>query len=177
MAENKLHLYTGDGKGKTTAAMGLALRAAGHGFSVLVAQFMKKGNSGELKAFERFENVRVRLAPPISGFTFRMTEQQRDSARREQTDFAYRLINCELNESKPRMIVLDELAVAVSTGMVSEEDARALIAASLSFGETAVTGRGAPQWLIEISDYVSRIEAVKHPLSSQGLAAREGVEW
>ena len=68
---NKLHVYTGPGKGKTTAAMGLALRSLGHGNAVLVAQFMKRANSGELAALRRL-NACVLTAPPISGFTFRM---------------------------------------------------------------------------------------------------------
>ena len=171
-----MHLYTGDGKGKTTAAMGLALRAAGHGFPVLVAQFMKRGNSGELRSLGGVAGVEVRLAPPVKGFTFRMTPDEKREAQREQTGFAAALMQ-ELPVLRPRMIILDELAVAVSTGMVDEASARALIEAALKFGETAVTGRNAPDWLLDMADYVSRIEAVKHPLADQGLAAREGVEW
>ena len=73
---NKLHVYTGEGKGKTTAGMGLALRSVGHGNRVLVAQFMKRGNSGELKALQTFPNARVTMAEPVKGFTFRMSEEE-----------------------------------------------------------------------------------------------------
>ena len=78
---NKLHVYTGDGKGKTTAAMGLALRSLGHGNTVLVAQFMKKGNSGELAALRRFENATVMTAEPIRGFTFQMDDAQKETVQ------------------------------------------------------------------------------------------------
>lgn len=77
----KLHLYTGTGKGKTTAAMGLAFRALGHGERVLIAQFLKDGRSGELQAFKRFENATLWPGEPVKTFVFRMTPQQKEEAR------------------------------------------------------------------------------------------------
>lgn len=173
---NKLHLYTGDGKGKTTAAMGLALRSLGHGHSVVVAQFMKDGRSGELAALRSLPGAMVLPAPPIRKFTFRMTAEELAQTAREQTDHA-RFILQGLPEWKPEMIILDELAVAIDRGMVDEAAARELIATCLTFGETVITGRTAPPWLIAQADYVSRVHAERHPYDTEGLTARKGIEW
>lgn len=173
---NCLHVYTGDGKGKTTAAMGLALRSAGHGRCVIVAQFMKKGNSGELKAFSALSNVTVMTAAPISGFTSRMSDEERDGARKEQTDFAMELTE-RIAQINPAMVILDELGIAICSNMVDEQTAKELLETSLSCAETAVTGRYVPDWLIDRADYVSVINARKHPYAAKGLAARKGVEW
>ena len=172
---NKLHLYTGDGKGKTTAAMGLALRSLGHGNKVLVAQFMKTGNSGELTALRRL-GAEVMTAKPVRGFTFRMDEAQKALTRSQQTAFAQAVTEA-IRQARPDTIVLDELGVALTTGMLEEAAARALIEAALESGETAATGRTAPAWLEDRADYLSRVRAEKHPYASEGLPARKGVEW
>jgi len=172
---NKLHLYTGDGKGKTTAAMGLALRSLGHGNKVLVAQFMKTGNSGELTALKKL-GATVLTAEPVKGFTFRMDEAQKALTRSQQTAFAQAVTEA-IRQARPDTIVLDELGVALTTGMLEEAAARALIEAALESGETAATGRTAPAWLEDRADYLSRVRAEKHPYASEGLPARKGVEW
>ena len=173
---NRLHVYTGNGKGKTTAAMGLALRSAGHGNQVLVAQFMKKGNSGELKALDRFENVCVMAAAPIKGFTSRLNAEEKLYARADQTAFAQEVAGA-IAQLRPQTIILDELGIALALDMVDETGARMLIEKALSCGETVVTGRMIPDWLAEIADYLSRIMAEKHPYMTEKLPARKGVEW
>lgn len=173
---NKLHVYTGEGKGKTTAGMGLCLRSLGHGNTVLVAQFMKRANSGELIALRQFPRASVLTAPPINGFTFAMTEEEKARTAQEQSDFA-RLLLQKINEIRPQTILLDELSPALDAGMVDKELAQRLLDAALQYGETIATGRGAPDWLIEKADYVSLIQARKHPFQSEKLPARKGVEW
>ena len=172
---NKLHVYTGPGKGKTTAAMGLALRSLGHGNAALVAQFMKRANSGELAALRKL-NACVLTAPPISGFTFRMDAETQVKTAAEQTALIPEILR-KIAEIAPKTIVLDELGIALTTGMVAREDAEKLIDAALISGETAVTGRSVPDWLLERADYVSRIQADKHPYATEKLPARKGVEW
>ncbi len=173
---NRLHLYIGEGKGKTTAAMGLALRALGHGWRVLVAQFLKDGRSGERTALAGLQGAMVVPIKPVTGFVFRMDDDQRAQTAQEQTKAA-----CELSAlvraKHPELIVLDELAIATDMGIVSDEAARHLIDAALESGETVVTGRRAPDWLVNRADYLSRIEALRHPFHTEGLAAREGIEW
>ncbi|MDO5377810.1 MAG: cob(I)yrinic acid a,c-diamide adenosyltransferase [Clostridia bacterium] len=176
MGEHKLHVYTGDGKGKTTAAMGLALRSLGHGRRVLIAQFLKDGRSGELTALSALPGAAVFEAEPIEGFVFQMTPEA--YARAQQTQRAQAQALCErIRRDAPDLIVLDELSVALHVGMIDEAAARELIGAALCAGETVVTGRNAPDWLCEMADYVSVIRAQKHPFDAQGLPAREGVEW
>lgn len=176
MILHRLHLYTGDGKGKTTAAMGLALRAAGHGQRVLVAQFMKDGTSGELAALAELPGVTVYAASPFHGFTFQMTAEELAQAALSQTAQAQQL-TALIRSSHPQTVILDELAMALHAGLVSDEAAQALLAAALEHAETVVTGYQAPAWLHDRADYVSVIHAEKHPYMTEGLAAREGVEW
>ncbi len=172
---NLLHVYMGDGKGKTTAAMGLALRSLGHGNKVLVAQFMKTGNSGELTALRRL-GAEVMTAKPVRGFTFRMSEAEKAETREEQTAFAREVMEA-IDRCGPATIVLDELGVALAIDMVEEEAGRALIEKALLSGETVATGHSVPAWLEEKADYLSRISAQKHPYQTLGLPARKGVEW
>lgn len=175
-AAPRLHLYYGEGKGKTTAAMGLALRALGHDRQVLVAQFMKTGTSGELAALRRLPGARVEIAAPVQGFFSRMNEAERARTIREQTRQA-RILAEVIRRDRPDMIVLDELAVAWARGVVEEAAAIGLVEVAMAAGETVVTGRDAPAWLMARADYISHIEAERHPYQTEGLRAREGVEW
>ena len=174
--DHRLHLYHGTGKGKTTAAMGLALRSAGHGRRVLIAQFLKDGTSGELAALRRLSGVMVCDTQPVRGFLWSMTEEEKARTSREQTRLALELAET-IRSTAPELIVLDELAQAWSMGVVAEEAARALVETALAHGETVTTGYAAPSWLLEHADYVSRIDAERHPYETEGLPAREGIEW
>lgn len=176
MVGHMLHVYTGNGKGKTTAAMGLALRSLGHGRRVLIAQFLKDGRSGELAALASLPGASVFEAEPMERFAFQMTPEERAAAAKAQREQA-EAIRERVQREEPELIVLDELCVALHVGMVDEATARELIVTALRYGETAVTGRNAPEWLCEMADYVSVIDAKKHPFDTQGLSAREGVEW
>ena len=167
----KLHVYTGDGKGKTTAAMGLALRSLGHGRRVLIAQCLKDGRSGELAALTTFERATV-----YPGFVFAMTAAQKEEAAKQQNAQAAD-IQSEAEGLRPALTVLDELNVALACGMVTRENAERLIDAALMFGDVVSTGRNAPEWLREKADYVSEIIARKHPFQTEKLAAREGIEY
>lgn len=175
MENNRLHLYTGNGKGKTTASMGLALRMISHGGRVLVTQFMKDGTSGELKSLSTFPNVKLVEGARLKGFVWKMGEEQLEKARQDIRDSLLHLEE-EIKAYEPQLIILDELAVAIATRMISEEDAIRLIDTALSYGETVVTGRYAGEKLIEKADYVSEIRAVKHPFD-EGAPARKGIEF
>lgn len=135
---NKLHVYTGNGKGKTTAAMGLAVRSAGHGRRVLIAQFLKDGRSGELNAFKMLPSVEVYPMKPVSGFVFAMNEEEKRQTEKEQRAQALAL-RTYIEQSRPELIVLDELNVALSTGMLDRETADALLETALQCGDTVAT--------------------------------------
>lgn len=173
---NKLHVYTGDGKGKTTAAMGLVLRSLGHGNRVLVGQFIKDGTSGELTALRQFAKAEVFPACPLQGFLKDMTQEEQNQVKETQERYMVHLMK-KVEILCPAMTVLDELGMALSLGVVSDASAQKLIEAALPYGETVVTGRAVPAWLMELADYVSVIRERKHPFATEGLPARKGVEW
>lgn len=174
--ENKLHIYTGDGKGKTTAAMGLALRMLGTGREVLIVQFMKQPNSSELASLRQLPGARLFEGAAMQGFTYQMDEECLERTRREQTGQIDAVIGA-IREIRPAMTVLDELAVAVACCLIPEAEALRLIDEGLRHGEVVVTGRGASAAMIEKASYVSVIEAKKHPYGDEGLQARKGIEW
>jgi len=175
MGVNKLHFYYGDGKGKTTAAMGMALRALGNGQTVLIGQFMKNGRSGEINALEQMPDVTCILAAPMETFASRMGTAQLDQAAAAQRLCVRRLTDA-LSEKHPNFIILDELSVAVGTGLLDETESWALVRRALAEGETIVTGRNPPAAWLANADYVSEIVKRKHPYDN-GLQARKGVEW
>ena len=172
---NLLHVYYGDGKGKTTAAMGVALRAMGQGRRVLVAQFLKTGRSGELSALARMPEALVFEAEPIGKFTFAMTEEEKREAGTRQTAQLKRLL-AVVEAEKPELMVFDELALAVMLDLIQEEDAVQLIEAGLKYGEVAVTGRNAPEPMLKRADYVTQMQKQRHPFD-RGIRARKGVEF
>ncbi len=172
---NLLHVYTGDGKGKTTAAMGLMLRALGHGGRALAAQFMKDGTSGELRVLEMLHGAEVFRGLSMRGFVWNMVGEQLDRAREETERGAAELL-AYIAEAKPDLLVLDEICVALSVRLLKKETAEALIHAGLQYGDVVATGRGAPEWMTEAAGYVTRMEAVKHPFD-EGVGARKGIEY
>lgn len=169
-----LHIYTGEGKGKTTAAMGLASRMLGHGRKVLIAQFMKQPNSGELKALKQLGST-VLETSPMQGFTYQMDEDALRRTKERQSQDLARIAQA-IDEIQPDLVVLDELAVALAYSLVPKQEALDLVKKALTFGEVVVTGRGASEELRDMADYVSRIEAEKHPYE-EGIQARKGIEW
>ncbi len=175
MDKNRLHLYTGNGKGKTTAAMGLALRMLGHDEPVLITQFMKDGKSGEIQALSAFPKARIVEGARMSGFIWRMGEAQLEKARQD-IKASLAQLEAEIRAWQPRLTVLDELAVALSTRLIEEADAWHLIDTALEYGDVVVTGRYAGEKLKEKAGYVSNIEPVKHPFD-EGQPARKGIEF
>lgn len=163
-----LHLYWGNGKGKTTAAMGLALRALGHGKKVIVLQFLKDGTSGEIAGL-RTLGAAV-YACPNAKFSWLMNDAEKAAAR-EANNAALRRVLDEPFD----LLVLDEACAAAKSGLADElllkEAARAAATAEVVF-----TGRDPADWMHAAADYSTEMRAVKHPYE-KGVAAREGVEY
>jgi cob(I)alamin adenosyltransferase len=169
----RVHVITGAGKGKTTAAFGLATRAAGHGLKVCVIQFLKTGETtGEVLYARRVGGIEItqfgtgRFVDPKH-----IVSEDRSCARD-----ALRLARDILTKSDCAMLVLDEINVAVSFGLVSSEEVLSLLRARKEGTEVVLTGRNAPIEFIEYADYVSIIESRKNPFDD-GHAARKGIEW
>lgn len=168
-----LHIYCGDGKGKTTAAMGLALRAAGHGRRVVIAQFLKSGGSGERTALAALPMVELLPVPADMKFTFRMTEEEKRAEAVRQSALLVRAFQAA---EHAELLVLDELCAALTGGMVKLERVLKLLNACPAALEVVITGRNPPAQLLERADYITEMKKQKHPYDRE-IAAREGVEW
>jgi cob(I)alamin adenosyltransferase len=168
-----IHVYTGNGKGKTTAAVGLAVRAAGSGRKVVFAQFIKTSPSGELKPLADMGVTVIRSGKRL-GFTFSMDDTKLALCRQEQ--------RCILDETATAvrdraatMAVLDEALDALAAGVLDEDSLRSFIRELPDGCELAITGRPVPDWLAEAADYYSEVKKIKHPFD-RGVKARAGVE-
>ena len=164
-----LHLYWGNGKGKTTAAMGLALRALGHGQRVVIVQFLKDGTSGEIAPL-RAAGAAV-YACPNAKFTWLMDEADKAAAR----EASARALGQALAEPFD-LLVLDEACAALKSGILDEALLRRAVAFAKSGREVVLTGRDPAPWLQEAADYSTEMRAHRHPYAD-GVAAREGVEY
>lgn len=168
-----LHIYCGDGKGKTTCSMGLAVRAAGHGRKVVVAQFLKGGNSGERAILAHLPTVTCIPVPETTKFIFMMDEQEKASTRAEATASFQTAVELSQNAD---LLILDELCGAISTDMIPLETVLAFLDRCPEQLEVVITGRDPVPELQERADYITEMKKIKHPFD-QGVNAREGIEW
>lgn len=170
-----IHIYCGDGKGKTSAAVGLAVRAAGRGRKVLIARFLKTDDSGEVWALRGIGGITVVPCERTFGFVFRMTEEEKEEAARY---FQARFLNlCEMAvREQYDVVVFDELMASCNYHMVEEADVLRFLQEKPEAMEVVMTGRDPSEALIEAADYVSEIHMVKHPFT-EGIPAREGIEY
>ena len=164
-----LHLYWGNGKGKTTAAMGLALRALGHGRQVVVVQFLKDGTSGEIAPL-RAAGATV-YACPNAKFTWLMDEADKSHAREASAQALSKALAEPFD-----LLVLDEACAALKSSILDEALLRQAAALAKDGREVVVTGRDPAPWLQEAADYSTEMQMHKHPYT-EGVAAREGVEY
>jgi cob(I)alamin adenosyltransferase len=169
----KVHLITGAGKGKTTAAFGLAMRAAGHGLKVCVVQFLKTGETtGEVLYARKAGGMEI-----AQFGTGRFVNPKHVVAEdRSCAKDALRRARDILTKGDCNMLVLDEVNVAVSLGLIRSEEVLSLLRSRKKGTEVVLTGRNAPIEFIEYADYVSIIESRKNPFDD-GHAARKGIEW
>ncbi len=170
-----VHIYTGDGKGKTTAAVGLGVRACGCGLKVLMVQFLKGSGSGELSSLKKLEpGFSVYRSKQVHKFTWQMDEAEKTavSARqRELLDYAASQISGSVFD----LVILDEIMAAISEGMIGTDEVAGLVRNRPEGVELILTGRNAPKQLVDLADYVSEITKVKHPMD-KGIPPRKGIE-
>lgn len=171
-----IHIYTGDGKGKTTAACGLGIRAWGNGFKVLMVQFLKGSETGEIKCFEKLgENFVFHRGRKIKGFVWNMNEKQLQDTRNICLE-DLQWVKQEVSSGKYNLLIMDEIMATLSNGFIKTEEILDFIENKPDNLEVVMTGRNAPEELIKIADYVSEIKAVKHPFEN-GTPARKGIEY
>ncbi len=174
MSKGYIQLYTGHGKGKTTAALGLALRAAGSGIKTLMIQFMKKQHYGELEAVKRFDGLIVIEQYGSVEFCRIDDEHIMEHIELARTGLT-RAQEVLLDNSRP-IVILDEIVTAYLFKLITLKDIVDLIKIKPDAMELVLTGRGAPPALIEMCDLVTEMKEVKHYYSS-GVEAREGIEY
>lgn len=170
-----IHIYCGDGKGKTTAALGLALRAAGSGMRVHIVQFMKGGMTSELEALRRIPEITVCRCDREYGFTFSMDDECRamiKSCHDKMLTEACRLAA----DGAVDLLILDEFCCAYNKNLLDRELADKTVLEATDKPELILTGREPDKKFIEAADYVSEIRAVKHPYT-KGITARKGIEY
>ncbi len=185
-----VHIYCGDGKGKTTAAMGLAIRAAGSGAAVVIARFLKNDDSGEVGVLKTIPGIHLLACERRFGFTWTMSPEEKKEAGEYYTglfkrawELACGLVRRQGEEQRENgasgvraLLVLDEIMAAVNGGFVAEQ----LVTGALDHRpeglEVALTGRSPSEGFIFRADYVTEMRAVKHPYE-KGVGARKGVEY
>lgn len=171
---SRILVFTGDGKGKTTAALGMALRALGHGQRVLFLQFMKGDDStGEIAAFRSL--LGIEFVQTGLGFVPRPGHPNYPK-HQAAARVALARVDGALLEGAADLVVLDEVCTAVSSGLLEAQAVLAVLEKARPGTHLVLTGRGAPAAFIERADTVTEMRCVKHALSS-GRSADEGVEW
>ena len=166
-----LQVYTGNGKGKTTAALGLSLRAAGAGMKVYIAQFLKQGDYSEIKALERFSDAIVLEQFGLGQFVKGQPTQAEIDAARDGLDKARQ----QLSSGDYDMVILEEANIAAAVGLFSVKDLMDVIQQRPDHVELVITGRSAAPEVMEKADLVTEMRAVKH-YYDQGVQARIGIE-
>lgn len=166
-----IHVYTGDGKGKTTAAVGSTIRAIGNGFKVLFVQFIKENLSGEISILQKFPEL-IDIYRCSTGFIYKEPKEY----QKEKIKICLEELKIKIKNGKYDMIVLDELAVAISLSLISKDETEEFLSLIDKNTEIIITGRGAPQWLIDKADLVTEMRNVKHYFE-KGISAQRGIEY
>lgn len=170
MERGLLHLYWGDGKGKTTAAMGLALRALGSGKRVVIVQFLKGGKSGEIPLLEQL-GAKIYRGKAGQKFVFQMNDAEKAATRELQN------ANLRAAQQEPAdLLILDEAGSAWELDVVDKELLKAVVLERPAEQECVLTAHGAPDWMLEAADYSTEMKCHRHPYQ-KGIAAREGIEY
>lgn len=172
MSESYVHVYTGDGKGKTSAAIGLAVRAAGRGLSVKVVQFLKGRKTGEMFVLRDIENIEFIQVSRSKKFFLNMSDEEKTAVRAEVRDFWPKLLGW-LGDAD--LIILDEALGAIFVGLLNLKQVCDILDNRQS-SEIVLTGRDAPQQIIDRAHVVTDMRAVKHYMDD-GVAARPGIEF
>ena len=167
-------VFTGDGKGKTTAALGQVLRCLGHGDQVAVVQFIKGGwQPGEARALQVFGEALAWHALG-EGFTWETQDRERD---RQLVQQAWQKSCDYLADGSRKLVVLDEVNVALKLGYLGLDQVLEGLDLRPPLTHVALTGRGAPPGLIERADLVTEMKLVRHPFREQGVKAQAGIEY
>ncbi len=169
-----VHLYCGEGKGKTTAAMGLAARCTGRHKKVVIAQFLKDGTSGECQFLSQQPNITLLAANPVGKFSFAMNEEEKKQTKEAIVRMFDAATQYAVRE-QAFLLVLDEVCAAITCGFLEEDKVITFLEQKPDSLEVVMTGRDPSERLQEQADYISEMCKRKHPFD-RGIMAREGIE-
>lgn len=178
MEKGLIQVYHGDGKGKTTAVVGLSVRAAGNHEAVLFVQFMKDGSSSEISVLKEIPGIEYASIDGPIKFYNRMNDQEKESFNGSQREL-FQKIRKKIDHmaiEKGGLVVLDEITYLISYGILSESDVVELLKNKPQNIEIALTGRNPSPQILALADYISCIKCEKHPFFN-GVEARKGIEY
>ena len=170
-----LHIYCGDGKGKTTAAFGLAVRAAGAGIRVHIIQLLKGSDSAEISVLRSIPGITLERCDRNYGFVWNMTDEDKvniTECHNALLEKGYSLVR----SGNVDMLIIDEFNAAYSHGLLDRAAAEGFLTEKPGSAELVITGRGPAEIFVDSADYVSEIRCVKHPYT-KGINARRGIEF
>lgn len=170
-----IHIYCGDGKGKTTAALGLALRAAGNGMRVVFAQFLKGSDTSELNSLQLIKEITVLRNDIDYGFYNQMTEEEKEAIKELHNKTLEKALDMVAKEECD-LLILDEVIATYNYGLINQRIIDELLVNKKPELELVLTGRNPVEHFIEKADYVSEIKKIKHPYE-QNIMARKGIEY
>lgn len=168
-----IHLYMGDGKGKTTAAVGLAVRASGSGMQVLFSQFMKGNNTGEIHSLEMIPNIKILRSEKQYGFYRDLSEVEKLELTEVHNQIMDELLKTAYN-GQVQMIILDEITYPARWNLVDVNKLKKLL--QNESVEFVLTGREPEGFMLDCADYITEMRKVRHPYE-KGIKARVGVEY
>jgi len=170
-------VFTGNGKGKTTAALGMGLRTLGHGYKVAIIQFIKGAwTSGEKKALEEFSN-NIEWRSLGAGFTWETQNRNEDQLLVKK---AWEAAKGYMRDESYKLVILDEINIALKLGYIHSEEIITFIKdlnMNKNYCHVILTGRGASKEIVEFADLVTEMKLIKHPFREQGIKAQECVEY
>lgn len=169
-----VHIYFGNGKGKTTTGMGLCVRAAGYGYKVLIYQFMKDNSTSERKILEQSEQITLIDGLESEKFSFQMTPEEKEERRKFYGE-QFKKVTEKAAKEHYSVLFLDEAVYTIGAGLLDEELVLDFLKNKPEDLEVILTGNTPDERLIEAADYVSEIRKIKHPYE-QGQPARGGIE-
>lgn len=175
MEKGLIHVYCGDGKGKTTAATGLAVRAAGRDKKIVFAQFMKGNDSGELTAMKQIPGIEIIRNSRNYGFFNQMGDQDRKAITAEHNEILDRITE-RINKRECDMLILDEFTYPYGYGLIDRIRAEQIVKNKPEALELIITGREPAAFLMEEADYITEMRCIRHPYE-KGIEARYGIEF
>jgi len=175
MGSGLIHVYMGDGKGKTTAAIGLAVRAAGYGQRVVFGQMLKGRRTGEIASLEALGVIVIRSEKEM-GFIWEMDDERKEAFKQEQIRLFAEIREAAFGGAETGLLVFDEALDVIKMGMLDEQSVRDLLEKKPEKPEMVFTGRSGPEWFLEKADYVTEMKKIKHPFDL-GIKARKAIEF